>query len=1215
MKSICFRLLILTGAICLSGALNIAIAQVDSARITGQVLDAKDASIAGAKVTVKDERTNEERTATTGPDGTYQFSALRPSFYTITASADQFASGEQKGVQLTVGQQIHLNFTLQLATLTSVISVVENFEAIDTTSARIGINVTNREVLTLPVNGRQLSQLELQAPGATNAGTGNFQDIRFSGQSTEQNAIRYDGVEGSAIIDADPGNLSGESASPFKLMSSLENVQEFRIESNNYPAEYGTGDGGQISVITKSGSNAFHGSVYEYFRNDKLDSRNFFDLATRKSMLRQNQFGGSIGGPIVKDKVFFFGYYEGYRLHAGTNAIESAPGSRFSALPDCAAGEVFPTVQCANHDVKQLLPGFHAPAAVLVQPDATTSLGNSSLDVYQLVGVNRVTENSFGARFDFHINEKHTLYARYFRDQAADDYPEGITGRTVAIRAVPQNAVLALNSVLSNSIVNEVKVGFNEALTRIAGTAPIVNGIDFRKIAINATGSIALSGIAGQGGSAAGLAIPGGLVRANSATNGTGSPYTPYTLSFIDNLSWNKGIHSFKFGVEVRPVRMYTDRLGGTTYSFSNLSNLINGSLSSADDLADVSQPSPYNKGATGNRLLEQEYYIGYAEDEIKLRSNFSLNIGLRYEYYTPLREANNLYVLFNTETGILSSPNSCYNPFAGLQSVCAPGVAPWYKSNTNNFAPRVGIAWSPFSSRRGLFGAERTVIRAGFGIFSGPGQTEDQLQPAESDRVWTTPTGGNSNLPLANKSLSLYCGQASTCATSAANLTANFLANPDNRAARVRAYDSQYAVPERVYQYSLSWQQQWPGSFVSTIAYVGSQGRNLFLRNVANRIVSVRTNTNTGGAIPVRQFDIDCNGVTPVPGTPTASCPAIPNPPATPNPNIVLHPFAEIDFKSSGGYDSYNALQTQLVRRFSSGLSLSAQYTFARSYGNSGGSNEALTTANPFDYNLDNGYTIFDVRHSFNASALYQLPFGRNKRFATSGIAEAVIGNWEVGTIVNVRSGLPVPVQITRPDVVFRGLPGSFIAGKIFSAAIKDTVANCPGNGTTILAGICTEAIINTPGGGNSRNVRRPDVVPGVPLFLPNGNLNPAAFAVPQPGTFGNLLRNSVKGPGLTQADLTAVKRFPIHESISAEFRAEIFNIFNHPNFANPPAQLPNALPGTVKALTSNTSLQPGAAYTSASRGSFGSLNSTVGTTVGIGTNRQIQMALRLNF
>ncbi len=1162
-------------------------AQADSGRISGMVEDESHGAINGAKVTVTNTRTGQTRTVETKDDGSFLISPLRASTYAIRIEKEQFAPVEDSGLQVAIGLEIHRTYTMRLASTATTITVTSDEELpMDTTSARIGINLTQRELQSLPVNGRQLSQLVLQAPGATNAGTGNFQDIRFSGQATEQNAIKYDGVEGSAIIDAAPGNLNGETPSPFKLQSSLENVQEFRVESNNYPAEYGTGDGGQISIVTKSGSNAYHGAAYEFFRNDALDARNYFDLAAQKTKLRQNQFGASLGGPVVKDKAFFFGYYEGYRLRAGTNAIESAPSSRFLALPDCLPGQTFPSTQCVNPEIKKALPAFHSPDAVLIQPDTTTTLGNSSLDVYQLAASNNVDENSFGGRLDFHLGDANTMFLRAFRDQAANSYFEGITGRQVRIRALPQNAVYGWTSMLRPSLVNEAKIGYNGALTRINGIGPTVNGIDFSQIALNATGGITLSGIAGQGGSSAGLAVPGGLVRANSATNGRGQPYTPYTISFLDDLSWTTGIHNFKFGAEVRMVRMYTDRLGGATYSFSNLTDLINGKLSSVDDLADVSAPSPYNNGATGNRFLKQQYYIGYLQDEMRLRPDLTLNLGLRYEYYTPLTEDRNLYVLFDTATGTLFSPRFCYNPFAGLSSVCTPQNQSWYRSNTDNFLPRIGLSWSPGSKSSGLFGGGRTVIRTGFGIFTGPGQTEDQVQPAESDRVWTTPSNPG-----------FYCGQAPTCPTSAAALTANFLANPNNRAARVRAYDSNYAVPERIYQYTVSWQQQWGAGFVSTIAYVGSQGRNLFLRNIANRIVSVRTNTATGAAIPVRQFDIDCSG------GPAANpaCPAA-------DANTVLHPYAEIDFKSSGGYDSYNALQMQLLRRFGRGLSLSAQYTYSKSFGNSGGSNEALTSSDPFDYNLDKGYNTFDLRHNFNASALYRLPFAANQ----SSALKQVIANWEVGAIVSARSGFPVPVQITRPDVVFQAVPGTTfngnsIAGQIFSSPVLN-------NGTTIFcpASVCTQAIINTPGGGNSRNVRRPDLVPGVPFFLPNGNLNPAAFAIPLPGTFGNLTRNLVHGKDFAQADLVIAKRFPIRESSAVEFRTEIFNLFNNPNFANPPAQLGNVLPSAPGAA--NT-LQPGQAYTPATAGSFGKLNSTVGTTVGLGTNRQVQFAMRVNF
>src|SRR5882672_2947420 len=377
MKASFFRSLMLAGVLCFSGTVNRALAQVDSGRIIGQVLDSKNASIAGATITVVDERTNVERTTTSNADGSYQIVALRPSFYAIKVTADQFAPAEQKAVQLTVGQEIHRNFIMQLASVSASISVVESIEsAIDTSSARLGVNINQREVNALPLNGRQVSQLFLEAPGAINSGSGTFNDIRFSGRAVEQNAVRYDGIEGGGVIDSQPGVLNAEIATPFRLQSSLENVQEFRVESNNYPAEYGTGTGGQISVITKSGSNSFHGSAYEYFRNDKLDAHNFFDRANKPSELRLNQFGASLGGPIAKDKLFFYSYYEGYRVRAGINNIESIPSAAVRGLQACATGTTggytpggTPGVagNCVDSRVQPLLGTFIGPGSFLLK--------------------------------------------------------------------------------------------------------------------------------------------------------------------------------------------------------------------------------------------------------------------------------------------------------------------------------------------------------------------------------------------------------------------------------------------------------------------------------------------------------------------------------------------------------------------------------------------------------------------------------------------------------------------------------------------------------------------------------------------------------------------------------------------------------------------------------------------------------------------------------
>jgi hypothetical protein len=1169
--------------------------QTDQGRIAGTVSDSNGALVPGAAIVVRNEKTGDERTTTTNEIGYFTVSSLRPSTYTITANAKDL-SATTTNVQVLVGQEISLPLTVQPKSLEARVDVVGGGEAmLDTGSASMGANVNPREVEGLPLNGRQLSQLYLQAPGSVNSGSGTYGDIRFNGRAVEQNIIRYDGVEGTAVIDASPGNLNGEVPSPFRLQSSLENVQEFRVESSNYPAEFGTGTGGQISVVTKSGGNAFHGSVFEYLRNDALDAANFFDnIIGQKGTLRLNQFGGSVGGPVIKQKAFFFASYEGYRLRAGLNSTEAVPGS---AARICGPPIGTGTVAC-NANTLLLLPAFRDPKAVIV----STGTGTNLFDVAQLQSGASVNEDAYAFRFDYRFNQKNSAYFRFFRDNGQNDQPEGVTGRRAVFTANPQNGVFALQTLVTPTVLNEFKIGYNGVFSRTNGQAPTVNGIDLSKLVINISGNTANFAIPGQG-TSAGTATPGGLLRANSATNGRGQPYTAYSVSFIDNLSWSRGNHNYKFGVEFRPSRIYTDRLGGTTYVFNSLQALLTNSPASIQYLGDVSAPSPFNGGATGTRLAKQEFYIGYAQDEWKIRPNLTINYGLRYDYYTPLREARNLDILFDITNGTLKSPD-----------------LPFFKTSKTNFGPRIGVSWSPNYNGNGFFAGGRTLIRGGFGIFYGPGQTEDQIQPIESDRISSTLTSG----PL------LTFTPDQTAAINA--IVANFTNNPNNRAFQPRAYAPEYQVPEKIYSYTFSIQQELPYKLVATAAYVGSQGRNLFLRGLSNTLragtaviqdgtaiptdAGVVNRTNAGGQVigvtSVRQFSI-------VSGT------------------SVQNPFAEIDTKTSGGTDSYNALQLTLSRRLGAGLTLNSQYTFSKSFGNTSGSNEARTAAEPFggsvrpsgdsnNYEADRGYNNFDVRHTFNLSAVYDLPLGKGKQFDLGTVGNALLGGWEVGTIMNMRSGVPVDVTITRPDVV--------AVCNLASCTVNDsatTVRIVPNGFTVQLPSVSASqplpvgfvATVNAPGGGSSRQTRRPNLVAGVNPYLGSDRnfLNPAAFAIPAAGTFGDLPRNALKGPGFQQFDLILNKRIRFSETKNLEFRTEVFNVFNHANFANPASTLNVALPtltfnSTANAFVLGSGLQPGQPFTQNAAGStFGLLRQTAERTVGLGTNRQIQFALRLNF
>ena len=1088
---------------------TLALAQLDQSRLAGSVADSSGSMIPGTTIKIRNEKTEAERSVSTNEQGLFSIPNLSPSTYTVTASYAGMSDASFRGVNLAVGQERNLNITMQLTSVsTEIVVSAGELAVIDTSSASVGANINAREVAQMPINGRQISQLYLLAPGAQTAGGGSYDNIRFSGRANQQNAVRFDGVEASSIIDASPGNLNGQISSSFRLQTSLETVQEFRVESSNYPAEYGTGTGGQISIITKSGGNAYHGSVFEYLRNNELDARNFFD-GLNKSPLRLNQFGGSIGGAISKDKLFFFGHYEGPRQRAGFPLVGQTPSVAIRNLPMCVGA----TARCVDAAIKPLFGAF---------PNGNLgATSNPDFDLALLDGRSIVNENSGSVRIDYRQSDKNSFYVRWFRDDGNSTAPFDVSGSAFLQTALSQNGVLNWQRVLTPTVINEAKFGYNGPKTRTNGIAPTVNGVDLSGVTLNITGANVLVGIGGQGASA-GVYIPSGQVRANSATNGRGQPYTNYSLSYVDNLSLVKGNHTYKFGAEFRQVRLYTDRLGGVTYAFSNL-NAFLANTPTITVNGDVSAPSPFNNGATGNRLGKTEMFSMFAQDEYRLRPNLTINYGLRYEYYTPMREDRNLVVLYNLVTGTLD----------------APGSRDFYQSSKANFGPRLGISWSPTSMKG------KTVLRIGSGYYYGPGQGEDLIQPIESDRVSTSAAG---RYPV-----------------DALSVIKNFNINTATGIG-VRAYAPGYRVPEKILSYTASIQQQLPGGAILQLAYVGSQGRNLFLRSIANRVTGVTMNAATGAGAVVREF-----------GT----------------------RFGEIDYKTTGGTDHYDSLQSTLNRRFSKGLTLGAQWTYGHSIGNSGGSNEANTATNPYNFKADRGNNAFDVRHSANISALYELPFGRGHQFGSgmNRASDLILGGWQVGGIVNARTGLPIDVRITRPDIVYQDTRN----GTIVNAAILV-------NGAPV-----TVPVINVPGGGNSRDVRFPDVVAGVDPYLSTGDrrfvLNPAAFTTPKPGTFGNLGRGALHGPGLSQFDLTLHKRFSLTERLNTEFRFEAYNIFNRANFANPVARLNNVLG------TSGNTLQPGQAYIPATGGAFGQVISTVESAVGLGAQRQIQLSLRFNF
>jgi hypothetical protein len=645
------------------------------------------------------------------------------------------------------------------------------------------------------------------------------------------------------------------------------------------------------------------------------------------------------------------------------------------------------------------------------------------------------------------------------------------------------------------------------------------------------------------GGPAVGFASLGGLLRTNSRFNGRGLLFTPSRFSLVAQLVWTKPTgHVFTFGGELRLLRTSFNQLFGTTYNFSNANDFLANRPASVLFAGDLGSFGAATGGApAGEREATQRYYIGFAQHEWTARPNLKLTYGVRYEYYSVLREKDDRAVVFDV-----------------LGGAVLPAGASFYRTNARNFLPRVAVAWAPKPDDAEIK-LNRTVIGASFGMHSGPGVFGDLIKPIESDRLLLTHEGGL--FPFAP-----------------GDLISAFAANEDDRRFQPSALARDYTTPLLVYKYDVSIKHDLvdraAGKELFLVAtYAGNQGRNLLLRNFTNHIVDVQTNPDpTRPAVITREFDFVRDG-------------------------RLFKPFGEIEYRTSGGRARFDSLQL-LLKGQAAGKSLTlfeAQYTLARSRGNTNGAEKTGVAGNTFDYDYDYGFNSDDVRHGFSLAAVFSLPcLPRGVcRDKPDGIVSHLLGNWNIGTIFSIQSGRPVDVRVVRPDVVYLDA--------------EDRVFNSPAAGRRALA--------NVPGGGASLNARRPDLVPGASIYLNEDRrfLNPAAFAIPAPGTFGNLPRGAVRAPSLKFVDLSLKKDFRRDEDSPRvlTFRVDISNIFNVTNFDRPTATLSGVL-GTDAAANQ---LQPGQPFSAASAGDFGILNRTFKREQDLGASRQIQFGLAIKF
>ncbi len=966
----------------------------DRASINGTVTDTSGGRVVHANVQLVNPATGLQRRAFTDANGIYQFASLPVGSYTITITSNHFTPTVINQVDLLVSQARTLDAVLQVGTATQEVSVTASTEALNQTSAEQGIVIEAPQIADIPLNGRNWATLMTLSPGAVNAGGGQQRDIRFNGHSLDDSNFTFDGIDTSGVQEQ-------TQKADTRLNISLDSIAEFRVSTAVYTAENGAAGGAQINVVSKSGSNDWHGTAYDYLRNDKLDTRSPFD-PSQIPAFRLNQFGAQLGGPVVKNKAFFFLNYEGLRQSLGQTLTSFVPSASFRSSVLATSPALAPLINA------------YPKGQVSVDPD-TDQL---------TIGVkNTVREDAGLFRFDYRFSDQSTTYVRYNIDNALISSPQDALGTRNLIPVIPQNLVLQFQHIFSPTLVNESKFGLNRVNyhNTIIGTSPInVSTSQFDPL------------------------------NANSVDVEIGT-----TFSYIDNLTKIMGRHSLKAGVEIRRIRLNNagNSIRTSSISFSDREQFINNTPDSIGVLE--------GEGVRGNR---RTFSMGYLQDEWKASPKLTLNLGLRYEFYSVAQEVLN---------------RSAVVDILGCGGYCPPGT-PYYQPNVNDWGPRVGLAWTPAS----LGG--KTVIRTGFGIYYGANQNDDFSDPLESAVPRYSITS------LDNPAIAYPIDRFITPSL------ALFSPKAISRYRKDLSYQN----------WDFLVQQQLPGAFQAQLGYIGSNGRHSFDRYAVNLIDPAT------GKRPLPQF-------------------------------------SQFGLKANDANNSFQAMQFSLQRRFTGGLLWQTQYMWSHAIADGSlGAGESISFQNQACRVCDRSDSSYDVRHAFTSNAIYQLPFGPGRRFLnTRKFIGQVLGGWELSGIATANSGLPVNITISRSRN-------------------------------------------SLPDGNNS--AQRPNLVTGVSLYPAHQTIdnwfNPATFATPAPGTRGNLGRNVGRGPGWYEIDTALQKAFALTERFRLEFRAEAFNLLNHPAYASPASNV--------------------------SSGSFGLITNVLNTgAVGTGTPRRIQMMLRLHF
>jgi len=1135
-------------------------AQSTAGRILGTVTDQSGAAVAGATVIVSDLQRGTSRTLTTDDSGSYVAADLQPGSYKVHVEAKGFKSAERPNVQIEVATDVRADFGLQPGQITEIVTITDEIPLVNTTSSTLGGTLSNQEINDLPLSGRNYENLLQLRPGVMRYPGGGFSTTSADGLRAEDNAYFVEGLfnsepySGQAIING--AGIAGDSAT----ILPIDAIQEFNVQQNP-PAEYGWKPGAVVNVGLKSGTNKIHGTAFGFGRDgDPLDARNFFNQSPNPKLTRTlEQFGGSLGGPIIKDKAFFFGAYEGQRYNVG-NSYGGVTSPSMAAIPLAANSPVNCTaLSLASADCADSIPnaiadlqanGVVVDAASLNIAGCALSGGtvtcngtgfplNNTQSIDITNGFNNVVHvDNVVAKLDDRLTDRHSISGMYFfgnNSGTVEDFPELQQKWLSDIHTRAQ--VVGGNWVFTPSTrwVNEARVGYNRlyqpTLPGDLNTPASAYGLN--------------TGVSGP--------YTGGLPRI-----GFGGYFFPGLGGFkwpkfqgpdsitqvIDHLSYIAGKHALKFGGELHYDKVTNAAYGNARGSITFLGGVA---LPASTPLEDFLAGQPFKSTVeVGNPTLHLHNwaYSGFFQDDFRATKNLTLNFGVRYEFSSVPQEANNLLGNFDPDVGMVQ---------VGHQ------ISSLYNPDHKNFGPRAGFAWD-------ILGNGRTVLRGGGGLIYetvnwqsfvafnnafGPGSVPTGAPiDAAGDTSGGTITTGNvtvknflNAVPWDTSNTPLYGGDTVNC---------------NNSPCPIMTVAQNLTTPY-VWNWTLNLQHAITPNLSIEAAYVGNHGSNLTgIRDINQPPV--------GSGWPAANIAECTANLTPSGQYDTGNTLNLPNDPCQTAPEVgpynTKFPYLANIFQMGNVYRSnYDGLQLTLNARNYHGLSMVAGYTYSHALDDVGanwdfGYGSGLPQ-NAYNPGAEYASSDFDIRQRLTLSLTYAIP-GRK------GYGQALEG-WEINSITTLETPQPWGPMDEGTDAAGIGpLPVSPPAntpirwsfyGK--TSDFKAVKGNGTGTGIPYFAGNNSPSDPSQSAACNTQALALDGGSPGAATeslaffgCYANGN----SIMLPPPlGQFGNMSRNMFQDTGFKNFDFSIAKNFHFGEAMRLQFRAEFFNILNHPNFANP--------------------------------------------------------------